>query len=338
VLNKGKYLDTPERFAMLHNGVALVASNTQAPNGQLSLFAPNVINGCQTVKNAALWLAEKKHKPGFSVENWERVRVPVRVLVTRDDDLVTDVTISNNRQNAIKPSAFRANHKIQLLLAERFREQGIFYERQEGAFQNLQRTNPKLLEDEFSNSYSRPIKIEELAVAIAVASLKPALSVASKPSELFEDSIYESIFASEKLVNLELLVFLRNLLAVLPLVIKDIAGTDPSFSRISQGKFAYPCHRVLSRFIMYNKPDLVEAYGQKVLQKFSVDDGLRKIVRSLMTSGTSTGLKGRLKVHYLQDGGTWKSATDKQAIDSILQDLYLHNVDVFRTYAEALKP
>lgn len=330
VQRNGSFKDSPERFAMLHNGVAVVAANARAENGELELFGPNVINGCQTVKNAALWLAERATRPGFSEESWWRVRIPIRVLVTHDEGLISDVTISNNRQNAIRASAFRANHPTQLELAENFRESlQIFYERQEGAFQNLQKTNPRQLEEWYSNSYGKPLKMEELAVAIAVASGRPALSVASKASELFEDSIYDAIFSSEKLRSLELLVFLRNLLVVLPLVIKDVAETDTAYSTISQGKFAYPSHRILARYVSQHREKLIDEYGQQVLHKFPKDDGLREAVRRLFTSPAHTNLRVRIKRHFLDADGRWKSATDAAATDAILRELGLEEVDVF---------
>ncbi len=45
------------------------------------------------------------------------------------------VTINNNRQTPIQPWNLRANDLIQLQLQDRFRELGIFYERQERSFE-----------------------------------------------------------------------------------------------------------------------------------------------------------------------------------------------------------
>jgi hypothetical protein len=221
VRNKGHLLDGPERFAMLHNGVAITASSVQPSAGELLVREPHVLNGCQTVKNAAMWIAERRARGNVDLDAWENIRIPLRVLVTRDEELVRDVTVSNNRQNAIRPSAFHANDQTQLILAERFREElKIYYERQEAAFQNLKKTNPRFAEENYGNSFEKPLLMEELGVAIATASLRPALSVASKVSDVFEDPVYGTVFDAEKLTHLRLLVFLRNLLVVMPLVLK----------------------------------------------------------------------------------------------------------------------
>lgn len=330
VPQNGRLQESPERFAMLHNGIAIAATHVSRDGDQLLIREPSVLNGCQTVKNAAIWFGDRQAKNRIDLEAWKRIRIPVRVLVTRDDELVRDVTVSNNRQNAIKPSAFRANHRIQLELAERFRrDMKIYYERQEAAFQNLKKTSARIAEQEYENSFEKPLIMEELAVAIATASLRPALSVAAKPSDLFEDALYEAIFDPDKLRDLHLLVFLRNLLIALPLVLKDIKASDAAYDSISQGKFAYPCMRVLSRWIVCKRPDLVQEYGNRVISGFSREKGLRKEARALMRP-QNTGLQQLLKEYwYESERGKWRSATDAEATECVLRKLRVHDYDVF---------
>jgi hypothetical protein len=336
VRQSGRLLDSPERFAMLHNGVSITASHAEKHNGDLVLREPHVLNGCQTVKNAAMWITERQSRGNLDAEAWEKIRIPLRVLITRDEELVRDVTVSNNRQNAIKSSAFRANERVQLVLAERFRDQlKIYYERQEAAFQNLKKTNPRHAEEHFENSFEKPLLMEELAVAIATASLRPSLSVAAKAADLFEDAVYSTVFCEEKLADLRLLTFLRNLLAVLPLVLRDIKAGDSAFATISQGKFAYPCMRVLSRYIVKHKPALVTEHGERVQASFAREKGLRKDVRALMRPA-NTGLQQLLKEHwYESDSGKWRSATDADAVERTLRTLRLADADVFGIWARA---
>jgi hypothetical protein len=336
VQQNGRLLDSPERFAMLHNGVAITASHAERNNGDLVLREPHVLNGCQTVKNAAMWIAERQVRGNVDVDAWENIRIPLRVLITRDEELVRDVTVSNNRQNAIKSSAFRANERVQLVLAERFRNQlRIYYERQEAAFQNLKKTNPRFAEEHFENSFEKPLLMEEIAVAIATAGLRPSLSVAAKASDLFEDAVYGTVFADEKLADLRLLVFLRNLLAVLPLVLRDIKASDGAFATIGQGKFAYPCMRVLSRHIVKHRPAMIAEYGERVLASFTKEKGLRRDVRALMRPA-NTGLQQLLKENWYEaDSGKWRSATDADAVERTLRALRLTDVDVFAMWARA---
>jgi hypothetical protein len=330
---KGVIRDTPERFAMLHNGVTISASQVKREDGRLVLFGPSVLNGCQTVKNAWKWHNDRsgaKSGGQIDAEAWRGIRVPIRVLVTKDEDLIRDVTISNNRQNAIKPSAFRVNDRVQLALAERFkREAGVFYERQEASFLNLKRSNQRTIEDEYPNSFDRPMEMEELAVAIATANLKPALSVAAKPSELFEGGLYEAIFSERTLSNLQLLMFLRNLMAVMPLALKDIRKNDAGLQTLSPGRFAYPCMRILSRYIVRDKPSEVKHFGDRVIGSFGKDHPMRNRVRQLMSHHNS-GVQQLLKKHWYDASlETWRSASDIQAAAAALTELGLLQFDVF---------
>jgi hypothetical protein len=333
---KGVLRDTPERFAMLHNGITISASSVSQADGKLILREPNVLNGCQTVKNAALWYADLRAKPtGGNIDTaaWERVRVPIRVLVTRDEDLVRDVTISNNRQNAIKPSAFRVNDRTQLALAERFKiKAGVFYERQEASFINVKRGDPRHVEDTYPNSFDKPIGMEELAVAIATASLRPALSVAAKPSDLFEGEQYDAVFTDDKLANLQLLVFLRNLMSVVPLALKDLKSKDTNLNGLSTGRFAFPCARILARYIVREKPSEVERFGDRVIGTFGRDHPMRERVRQLMRHHNS-GLLQQLKRHWF-DSSTdgWLSASDASALKLALDEHGLSQFDVFVEY------
>jgi hypothetical protein len=336
VPKNGSLRDSSERFAMLHNGVTIAASQATPADGNLLLYDPNVVNGCQTVKNAWKWHFEQsqKQKGGKLDEDaWLNVRIPVRVLVTKDEALVRDVTISNNRQNAIKPSAFRVNDRMQLALAERFKKEAcVFYERQEASFLNLKRSYPRVVEDEYSNSFDRPIEMEELAMAIATASLRPALSVAAKPSELFESPQYDAVFSERTLSDLELLLFLRNLRAVMPLALKDLRANDGGLKGMSPGRYSFPCMRVLARYIVRDKPNEVQQFGAHVIGSFGVEHPMRKRVRQLMSHHNS-GLHQQLKRHW-SDGTAegWVSASDVKAVSAALSEHGLLQFDVFKEY------
>jgi len=144
----------PEVFGLYHNGVTMCATESK-PDGQDGKFLvhiPYVLNGCQTVKNAYHFRYVSKDKGRIDLALWDRVTVPLRILDTRDDELVRTVTVNNNRQNAISYAALRANDPVQLLLQERFAKADIFYERQEGAFANVENTNPEVLEERMSLS------------------------------------------------------------------------------------------------------------------------------------------------------------------------------------------
>jgi hypothetical protein len=322
----------PSEFAMFHNGVTLHAKGVRQEDGRLLVRDPNVINGCQTIKNAFLFTTESGSKERIDTKLWESVPVPVRVIVTTDEDFIRRVTVSNNRQNAIRPSAFRANDPIQLKLGERFEQANIFYERQEGAFANLKRSRPAEMEDRFVNSYEKPIFMEELAQVIATASDRPALSVAARVSDLFEDAAYKQVFSEAKLTDLQLLVFLRNLFAVMPLVLKDMKEKSSTLDGLTASAFRFPCTRVMSRYVVKHEPRLVGEYGGAVISRFDARHELRVRVRQLMTYHHSD-LQRHLEA-WRDDSQKygWKPAYDANAIEQVLRSTRMQNVDVFATW------
>ena len=210
----------PERFAMFHNGVTLFARRAEAKDGKVNLRDAYVLNGCQTIKNAFFFRHDPNLQSRVKDDLWQRVVVPIRVIETTDDELVRTVTVNNNRQNAMSAAALRSNDKVQISLEQRFKDRRIVYERQEGAFDNIWRTQPELLEDEYENSRGAWADIAELARAIAAAAGEVRL--AQHPNDLFEsDAAYERCFDEQKhLRSIVFLTFLQNVHDVVGLILK----------------------------------------------------------------------------------------------------------------------
>jgi hypothetical protein len=332
--NAGKYRASPERFALLHNGITISARSASLEQDRIELREPSVINGCQTVKNAALFSQEPNVRDRIVGDRFRAIRIPVRILVTRDEDLLRDVTISNNRQNSIRPSAFRSNDKVQITLANRFAESGIFYERQEQAFANMSRSNAKELQESFANS-DAPLTMEHLAQAIALVSNSPALSTASKVSDVFEEAVYKNLFTADRIKHLELLVFLRNLLVAAPLVIRDVMGSAKKFDTApSKKKFAYPAVRILARYVVEEEHSLVREYGRSVIRQVGPTHPFRRRLVQLCHSANS-GLQQRLKEHWYDAGeDVWLNPLDADICKSVLGLLDLHGTDVFKRWDE----
>jgi len=319
-------------FTLFHNGISMHADGVRvADDSHLEVRNPSVLNGCQTLKSS--WLFKQEHarrRRPLDERCWDDIQIPIRIVKTTDDALVRRITVSNNRQTSIRPSAFRANDPVQLELAERFRREKIYYERQESAFENLQRTNSKGIDEHFSNSEHAPLKMEEVAQAIAVAANTPAISVAAKVSEIFtEDRVYDRIFDRSRLQSPRLLVFLRNLLTHIHLVLKDARQDDEELEGMRPTSFRYPATRVMARFIVLNKPQWVEEFGVEVIHRPSPKHPLRISLRKAVGSGKGNArLLQALKQHW---GGEeqWKSANDGSALMACLRALELDHVDVF---------
>lgn len=316
------------QFAIFHNGVTLYTLSAEMKADKVIIREPSILNGCQTVKNAYLF---KHNHLGEDADEklWENIPIPIRIIVSSDEELIRNVTVSNNRQNSIRASAFRSNDPIQLQLGEKLIAKGIFYERQEGAFENLKKSDAAKLEASFPNSAEGPITMEELAQAIATAGNQPALSVATKMTDLFEEAQYKRLFSATRLSNVELLVFLRNLQKVVPLVLRDIREESSKLEGLRPTAFRFPVMRVLARYIVKHEPSLIPLYGQFVIGRIPPTHAFRNELKRLMKH-QSTGLQQLLyEVWFDEKNKTWKQATDKDCIESVLRKLRLAETDVF---------
>lgn len=316
------------QFAIFHNGVTLYTLSADMKSDKVLIREPSILNGCQTVKNAYLF---RHNTLGEDVDEklWENIPIPIRIIVSSDEDLIRNVTVSNNRQNSIRASAFRSNDPVQLQLGEKLYAKGIFYERQEGAFENLKKSDALKLEKNFPNSAEGPITMEELAQAIATAGNQPALSVATKMTDLFEETQYKRIFSSSRLSNVELLVFLRNLQKVMPLALRDVREESAKLEGMRATAFRFPAMRVLARYIVKHEPNLIPLYGQFVIGRIPPTHPLRSELKRLMKH-QSTGLQQLLyDIWFDEKTKAWKQATDKDCIESVLRKLRLSDVDVF---------
>lgn len=101
-----------------------------------------------------------------------------------------EVTIANNQQNPVPPWALRAMDRRQVDLADKFREEvGIFYSRQEGAFENLSEDEKQ----ELGIEDPKDIRIRPLAQTFLAA--QGEVDRMSRLPEVFEStSLYEGAF------------------------------------------------------------------------------------------------------------------------------------------------
>ncbi len=279
------------------------------------------------MKTSFLFAGDPSRKLSIDQELWDKIPIPLRVVVTKNEDLVREVTVANNRQAAMSASAYRANDPEQLRLENQFRsEMKIFYERQQCAFVNLRRDDPRKLQDLYENNRT-PITIEELAQAIACAGNTP-LDKAARVSELFDEYEYKKLFAESTTANLQLLVFLTNLLSIMRLVLKDVKGQSTRLATLPTGRFVYPCSRILARWIVRHRSHLIQQYGFQVLRRGHNTKSFRDDIRILF-SVQNTGLQQKLYQLWQNNDGTWARPSDKTRVNQALQQLGLTHVDVF---------
>jgi hypothetical protein len=183
----------PEVFAFNHNGITLAAEDVQIHDGIAVIKVPRLLNGAQTVSSVDKFLEDNDGNPALKKNNevLESLRVLAKIVEYDPwSDFVTTVTICNNQQNPVEPWNLRANDRIQCDLQDKFREElGIFYSRQENAFESL--TDADL--QEMGIGDSRDMKLKHLAQTFLAA--QGELDKMSRLHDVFEtQKVYDETF------------------------------------------------------------------------------------------------------------------------------------------------
>lgn len=99
-LEQGTY----DLFCVLNNGVTVVASSLTPAGNRFTIRDYQVVNGCQT-SNV---LHECQHLEGI-----DSVFVPIKIVVTDDDDIKTNITVATNSQTEVKTEQLEALNAFQ---------------------------------------------------------------------------------------------------------------------------------------------------------------------------------------------------------------------------------
>lgn len=127
-------------FSFNHNGITIFAEKVEQIDGFYHITAPRLLNGAQTITTFHQFIEKNKdNKQMYGRQDvLDELRVLCKIITQASQAFVTAVTINNNRQNLVEPWNLHANDLIQLELQDKLRDDlGIYYERQENAFQNL---------------------------------------------------------------------------------------------------------------------------------------------------------------------------------------------------------
>jgi hypothetical protein len=185
--------EDPRGFLFNHNGVTIAAQQLAFENGHATIVEPRVLNGAQTVTTLVRFMEENADHPALKKagDRLEAVRVLAKVISQASDERIVGVTICNNRQNPVEPWNLRASDEIQTQLQDKFRHDvGIFYARQENAFEQL--TNEDLEELGIEEAY-KAIEIRRLAQTFLA--VQGEIDKMSRMPDVFEDEkVYRSTF------------------------------------------------------------------------------------------------------------------------------------------------
>jgi hypothetical protein len=115
--------DASERFAILNNGVTIVARELRTTGDKLYVKDYQIVNGGQTTH--VLF----NERDGLD----ESVTVPIKVVSTGSEDLITEVVTATNSQTAIKAEELNARAEFERRLEQFFaaypEPQRLYYER-----------------------------------------------------------------------------------------------------------------------------------------------------------------------------------------------------------------
>ncbi len=114
----------PDRFSVLNNGVTIVADSIHTSRDAVTITDYQIVNGCQT-SNV---LFENRDVVGI-----DDIYIPIRLIVTKNKDVLSQITVSTNNQTAIKKEQLSAMSDFQKGLEQyynaRVNEVGLKYER-----------------------------------------------------------------------------------------------------------------------------------------------------------------------------------------------------------------
>lgn len=120
-----------ERFVVLNNGVTILAREITPSGNKFTLRDYQIVNGCQT---SHVLFDEREHLH-------EDMYVPVKVIVTQDDDVVSSITTATNRQTNVTEDDLRALDAFQKDLEAFFPahplEQRLYYERRSEQYSSI---------------------------------------------------------------------------------------------------------------------------------------------------------------------------------------------------------
>lgn len=200
-----------ELLPVLNNGITIVAEKySPLPGDSMSLSGYQIVNGCQT--SHCLYLAGKE----FDDAKAARTFVPVRVVVTKDQDVKSSIILATNSQTHVDETQLVALTGFQKKLEDFYRLDsagvGLHYERRPGQYH--EQPIPK----------TRIVSIQDQLRSMAAVTLKLPHVAARYPSRLF-DEVKDEVFVDGH----ELQPYLASSFSAYRLENAFRTGLDPKF-------------------------------------------------------------------------------------------------------------
>jgi hypothetical protein len=123
--------DHKSRFALMNNGVTVIARNLQLTGNKFHIEDFQIVNGCQT---SHVLFNQREHVDGT-------VMIPIRLISTQDEGVVESIIRATNRQTEVKAEQFFAVTEFAKQLEAFFQTftngRKLFYERRSRQYDRL---------------------------------------------------------------------------------------------------------------------------------------------------------------------------------------------------------
>lgn len=203
-------------FWSYNNGLTMTCSKVEEmPNNKYKLHNLQIVNGCQTsnaiyqaVKNRERVVElNKKVDDGKeltkkeddelnkikSLQFYENTTLLVKIIETKDEDLIYKITETTNSQTPIKAFSLRANDDIQKLIEKFLEDYGVAYERRINSLRNKGKKNVVSIQRLFQ-------------LFISQIQFKPS-QVKTRPKTLFI-STYDDVFPAINVKSMNYVLYL----------------------------------------------------------------------------------------------------------------------------------
>lgn len=171
-----------DKFVLLNNGITIVTKHFKSMGSNMfELREFQVVNGCQT-----------SHEIYNTREHAKDILVPVKIIHTMDQDVISMIVKSTNRQTPVPNEAFVAlenYHKhLQQLFEEYSKEMplSVFYERRSGELA-LRKNSDNCYEVATLHSIIRSVTSVYFQEPYIVYNNNPANILKNRQSKLFQD-------------------------------------------------------------------------------------------------------------------------------------------------------
>jgi hypothetical protein len=122
--------DAKSRFVLMNNGITIIARNVRQANHRFTIEDFQIVNGCQTSHVV------------FNEEGLDdTVCIPLRLIETRDEDVIESIIHATNNQSPLKPEQLYALMSFSKKLEQFFQTyqtpHTLYYERRDGQYDRL---------------------------------------------------------------------------------------------------------------------------------------------------------------------------------------------------------